>query len=678
MADTRPITADDLLRIKVVSEPQVSPDGSRVAFVVRVTDADKNKYWSHLWLVGATADGEARPAARQFTYGEVGDGAPRWSPDGRQIAFLRTRDRQTQLWTIPADGGEARPLTRLDEGQIGAPAWSPDGTRLAFTFRPTHPDFTQAARKAREEGGKSTPARHITRLHYRLDGYGWLDCRQHVWVCDAITGAATQITAGDEDDGEIAWSPDGTHLVFVSNRSAEPEVTPAAVDLWLVAADQANEPASEFRRLPTPPGYKSGCAWSPDGRWIAYGGIETTDEAPWVAKYTKLWVVPVDGGEARCLTATLDRNLGNHTLGDIHPLAAGGGPIEWADDSSGLWFLAGDRGSTLLYRVGLDGGEPVALTGHGQVLTGFDRAGETIAAVITSPTQPGDVYRLSPSTGEPPTRLTDLHADLLAEVHVAEPEEVWFDSADGTRVQGWLLRPPDFDAGRQYPGILSIHGGPHSQYGNVFFHELQWLAALGYVVLYPNPRGSTNVGEDDMACIRGAWGEKDYADLMAAADFAAGLPYVDEARMAVCGGSYGGYSTNWLVGHTDRFTCAITDRSVVSLVTQNGQSDIPMRPEGYFPGNTWDAPGVMLEHSPLTYLANCTTPLLIIHSEGDWRCPIGQAQELYHALKRLRRCHVEFVWYPPEANHGLSRGGPPDLRLDRLTRYAAWFERYLR
>jgi dipeptidyl aminopeptidase/acylaminoacyl peptidase len=301
---------------------------------------------------------------------------------------------------------------------------------------------------------------------------------------------------------------------------------------------------------------------------------------------------------------------------------------------------------------------------------------------ISKPTMPGELFVLRLETASTAVvtelrQLTRLNADWLDKVQLSEPEEVWFDSFDGTKIQGWLLKPPDFDPTKRYPLLLYIHGGPHAQYGNTFFHEFQLHAARGYIVVYTNPRGSMGYDETFAAIIRGNWGDVDFKDIMAAADFAASLPYVDESRMAVAGGSYGGYMTNWIVTHTDRFRCAITDRSVVDLVSMAGTSDFPFKPDGYWEGNFWDRPEKLWEQSPLRYVANVKTPLLIIHSEGDLRCPIGQAEELFAALKRLKK-EVVFVRYPQETSHGLSRSGPPDLRLDRLNRICEWLDKWCR
>ncbi len=671
----RKVTAEDLLVVKLVGSPQVSPDGSKCVFSVKTIDSEKNRYLSHLWLADLQT-GEVR----QFTFGEVSDSAPRWSPDGKHIAFVRTdlREKRSQIWLIRADGGEARPLTKLDEGSVGEPVWSPDGQKIAFTFRPVHPDWTQEARKKRQETGKSNPPRVITRLFYRLDGAGFLDLRQHLWVADVATGEAKQITDGDYDDGSPEWSPDSRWIAFVSNRSDDPEEKPYEVDIWLVSPE-----GGALTKVPTPVGYKGNLSWSPNGQWIAYIGRESKDD-PWVPRNDKVWVVNPETHEVRCLTETLDRDVGNVTLSDMREAFAGGDRPIWDAASQRLFFTVSDRGNCHLYSVGVDNASPIPLT-EGEMdiyAVSANKTCTTFVLAVSKPTLPGELFVLrltaaSTVTATELQQLTFLNQDWLNKVHLSEPEEVWFESFDGTKVQGWLLKPPDFDPTQKYPLLLYIHGGPHAQYGNTFFHEFQWHAARGYIVFYTNPRGSMGYEELFAAAIRGNWGDLDYKDIMAAADFAASLPYVDETRMAVAGGSYGGYMTNWIVGHTNRFCCAITDRSVVDLVSMAGTSDFPFKPDGYWEGNFWDRTEKLWEQSPLRYVANVQTPLLIIHSEGDLRCPIGQAEELFAALKRLKK-EVVFIRYPQETSHGLSRSGPPDLRIDRLHRIAEWLDKWCR
>ncbi|MCS7223555.1 MAG: S9 family peptidase [Armatimonadetes bacterium] len=664
------VTAEDLLELKLIGDPQVSPDGQRCVFTVKTVDREKNRYLSHLWMADLK-NGEVRP----FTFGEVADGQPRWSPDATKIAFVRTqlKEKRSQIWLIRSDGGEAWTLTNLDEGSIGELTWSPDGSQIAFTFRPTDPNWTQEARKKREEKGLSNPPRVITRLHYRLDGVGFLDQRQHIWICDVATGAARPITNGDYDDSNPDFSPDGRFLVFVSNRSEDPEERPYEVDLWLVPVE-----GGEIKKVPTPTGYKGLPAFSPNGRWIAFIGHESRDD-PWVPRNDKVWIVNPHTEEVRCLTAELDRDIGNDTLSDCREAFTGGGKPIWSSDSRLIFFTVSDAGSCQVYCADTDGNwRPVTEGPHDIYGFSLDRSANVLVVAQSTPTAPGELF-----TGELTTDsavstitlrpLTHLNGRWLQQRLLSEPEEVWFDSFDGTKIQGWLLKPPDFDQNQRYPLLLYIHGGPHAQYGWTFFHEFQWHAANGYIVFYTNPRGSLGFAESFAAAIRGNWGEMDFKDVMAAADFAQSLPYVDPQRMAVAGGSYGGYMTNWIIGHTNRFCCAVTDRSVVNLHSMAGTSDFPLHPDGYWEGNAWDRPDKLWVQSPLRYVGNVQTPVLIIHSEGDLRCPIGQAEELFAALRRLKK-QVIFVRYPAETSHGLSRSGPPDLRIDRLRRIGEFID----
>ncbi len=669
MSDRRLVVAEDLFRLKFVSDPQMSPDHQYVVFAVKTIDATKNKYWTHLWRVNA--DGFS-PEARQFTGGEVSDGSPRWNYDDtdRRLAFLRTRDKRTQVWLIGADGGEALPLTRLEEGSLGCLSWSPDNSRLAFTFARTPEEWTQAARQEREKSGASNPPRVHARLQYRLDGFGFLGERRHVWTVEADSGEATSITDGDYDDDGPVWAPDGKHLAFLSNRCDDPDDRPYEHDLWIVPAE-----GGEPRRIPTPPGYKAGLAWSPDGKFIAYLGAETRED-PWTPKNDGVWVVPANSdAPARNLTAALDRTVGNVAISDTREAFGGAGAPVWAADSLSLYCTISDRGAAHLYNVTLEA-NLTALTSGSTDVSSFsaDRSTTRLALALGHALDPGEIHIWSHGETHP---LTHLNRAWLDTVQLSEPEEVWLPVSDDLNVQLWIMRPPDFEPARQYPLLLSVHGGPHAQYGHCFFHQFQMHAAEGYVVCYLNPRGSMGREEQFAACIKGDWGNLDYADVMAAADYCATLPEVDAARMSISGGSYGGYMTNWVVGHTDRFRCAITDRSVVNMHSMAGTSDYPFRADGYWKGNMWDNPQPLLDQSPLSHVKNCATPLLIIHSDGDLRCPIGQADELYATLKRLKR-EVEYVRYPTETSHGLSRTGPPDLRLDRLRRYSAWFAKYLK
>ena len=670
-ATPRKIDAQDLLTMRFVSQPQLSPDGTQAAYVSRWIDVEKNKYFSNLWLV-STAGG----TPRRFTVGDYGDTSPRWSPDGRRIAFVSDRSDSAQVWLIPVDGGEAGQLTKLEEGSIGSPAWSPDGSKIAFTFRPKPPSDRKAEREAREKENRSFPPRVIHRAGYREDGTGYNGGeRWHLQTICVKTGEVNQLTAEDYDDYSPAWSPDGKTIAFVSNRSEDADLTPGHQDIWLTPSD-----GGAVRRLTKQSGHMQSPVWSSDGAEIAYIGHDRPDEI-WGVSDPHLRVVSIQNGESRDLTLGLDRPVGHHTVGDSSESDAGAGSPIWSVDGTQLFFLVSDRGSCHLYSVNRSGREPRQLTQGAINVCAFsaDRETRQLALQIESAAEPGDVYLLPTvgGDGNTPLRLTNLNREWKAELTLFEPEEIWFDTYDGKKIQGWIVKPPDFEPHRKYPLILEIHGGPHTQYGNAFFHEFQFLAARGYVVLYTNPRGSKGYGEAFTDAIRGNWGDPELKDLMAGVDYVIDQGYVDSERLGVTGGSYGGFMTNWAVSHTDRFKAAVTQRSVTNMMSMAGTCDVQlMGDRTYFPSEVWEDPTLYWKLSPLSYVQNISTPLLILHSEGDLRCPIEQGEQLFIALKRLKR-EVEFIRYPPEASHDLSRNGPPDLRLDRLKRILQWMDKHL-
>ncbi len=665
----RKITIDDLFRIRLLGSPQISPDGSQVVFVHKWVDTEKNKYFSNLWRV-RTDGGEPQP----FTYGEWSDSQPRWSPDGKFIAFVSNRQKpKSQLYLIPVDGGEARPITQLEEGTIGEFAWSPDGTKIAFTYRETAPEWRESARKERQEKGLSNPPRVIRRAYWRLDGNGFfVDQRYHLYVVDVRTGETLQLTNDPEfSESSPTWSPDGTQIAFLSNRDPAHEDDWAWVDIWLVPAT-----GGALQKVDAPAGPKYALRWSPDGKWLAYVGNPYPEDS--YPRNDHVWRVSPSGGDAVDLIPQLDNTVGVGTLTDVREFG-GGAPLIWSADSQHLYFLVSERGGVYPYRVRVDGTHMEKLLDGDFEVADFSVAEDEhqFAMLIGSATAPHEVFLAQRMGNTLDTRpLTALNRSLLDEVVIVAPEEFEVEADDGVKIHGWLMKPPDFDPSKRYPAILMIHGGPHAMYGRVFFHEFQLHAAEGYIVAYTNPRGSVGYGEEFARAIKGDWGNRDFKDLMTVADYLASLPYVDPSRMGVAGGSYGGYMTNWIVGHTDRFKAAITDRSVVNLVSMGGTSDFPLIPNRYWQGNFWDEPQKLWECSPLAYAGRIRTPLMIVHSEGDLRCPISEADQLFSALKRLGR-EVLYIRYPQESSHGLSRSGPPDLRRDRLERYLAWWKEHL-
>ena len=663
----RGVTADDFTRIQMVSDPRISPDGARIAFVKRSIDTDKNKSLSEIW-VADLASGESR----QFTGVESSDSSPRWSPNGKQIAFLSDRVKpKAQIFVIPADGGEARPASKFEtDGAVQAISWSPDGTAIACLYRSTPAEYTKEAAEERKTKELPAPVRMHDALNYRYDGFGFVDGSfWQVAVVNAASGESTVLTSGAYHCGAPQWSPDGRSLAFLSDRNDDSDIVHGREFIWTIPS-AGGEPTS----VPTPPGDKGSLSWSPDGKLFAYAGNPDLDD-PWGTNNTRLMVLAASGGETpQDLTGYTDRSLGYLTLGDVHDVGSGD-DIQWSADGSMLYFPIGAFGDQLLCSVPVTGGEIRTLTQTGHEVGGFHLNANTgdIALTLASPTRSQELGILRANGLN---IITEFNRAWHDEVSVIEPDPVAPPNGDGGTVPGWILKPAGFAPGKRYPLVLYIHGGPHGQYGNTLFHELQLLAAEGFVVLYTNPRGSKGYGEAHTKAIWGDWGGPDYTDLMAAADYAVGLDFVDSSRTAVMGGSYGGYMTAFIIGRTGRFQCAIADRLVSNRHSMSGTTDFAWRHDLYFKGNSWDNPEPLWNCSPLSYAASVTTPLLLIHSDGDLRCPVGQAEEMFAAL-RLQRKEVEFVRYPAETSHGMSRNGPPNLRLDRLKRNLEWLRRWL-
>lgn len=656
----RLITADDLLTLQGVGDPQIPPNGMRIAFVRTATDTEKNTYRGEIWM--AEADG-SRPA-RKFTGGKWNDGEARWSPDGAQIAFVSNRqEEQAQVFLIPADGGEASALTHLEPGGIHGLRWSPDGAQIAFLYRATPQAYTKKAVEERKNKGLSSPPRVHTRLGYRLDGFGYFDGSYwQVYIANISTGEARALTGGEYSCGDLCWSPEGQTLAFLSDRRPDGDASGTSdTQIWTVTAS-----GGDIAAVPSPPGDKGGLAWSPDGRSFAYiGNPDPLDQ--WGTNNDRVFVLPAEGGsEARDLTGHTDKAVGGLTIADVG--GGGGESLVWYGER--LFFPISEDGDTRIYSVPAEGGELRPLTPAGHVVGGFSRAGETLAYTLGSPTAPAEVF-----VGD--RQVSDLNRAWRDEIALQSPTPFALDSGDGGVVPGWFLLPPDFTANGTAPLVLYVHGGPHLQYGNTPFHELQWLAAQGYVVAYANPRGSKGYGEAHTKAIQGHWGDPALADVERVVDEAIARGYAAPAKTAIMGGSYGGYLTAWAIGHTDRFACAIADRLVNNIHSMSGTCDFPWSHGTYYGGNAWDDPVDLWANSPLAYAGRINTPLLLIHSDGDLRCPVSQAEELFAAL-RLQKKPVEFVRYPAETSHGLSRSGPPDLRLDRLHRNLAWLDKYLK
>ena len=643
---------EDLTRLRFVTDPQLSPDGRRIAFVVTSLSEERDEYLSNIWVVDV-AGGEPR----RFTAGPRRDIEPRWSPDGTRLAFLSERapKDKLQLYVMPADGGEPTKLTALENG-VGSVAWSPDGTRLALVSAVGG----EREPESEEEKRKSRPARVITSVKYRFNGEGFIyDRRPHVFVISTDGAAAVQLTDGDFADADPTWAPDSQSIVFASARHAERDDDDAS-DLWRVPA-KGGPP----QRLTATTGPVALPSFSPDGRSVAYLARPGRNG---YGRNIRLFVVPADGGDAACLTSLLDRSCGAL---HVRPL--------WSPDGRSIVVAAEDRGDSGLWRVATSGGEaPARIVGGERVLNGFSASadGNLTTFAASSPVAPAEIFVCRADGGDE-HQLTRLNRAWTETVTLSAPERFRFTRA-GFEVDAWVMRPADFVAGQRYPALLSIHGGPHAQYGHNFFDEFQVYAGAGYAVIYANPRGSQGYGEAFAQAVVGDWGGGDYADIMAALEEALRRhAFIDPERLGVLGGSYGGFLTSWTVGHTDRFKAACSERAVNCQYTMFGTSDIGhsfnvVELGGPLP---WEDMARYIERSPLTYAKNIVTPLLIIHSEDDLRCPIEQAEQLFVALKKLRR-EVRFVRFPGE-NHEMSRSGKPRHRLERFRHILEWFAGHL-
>lgn len=659
----RPWRATDYYKLATVGAPALSPNGRHVAYTVTTVVEDKDRRHSEIWLT--SVDGTLKPFRLTNPTTEASN--PVWSPDGSLLAFTSRREgAPDNVWFLrmQGPGGEAFQI----KGVKAAPSFAPDGKTLLFVWEGEEPDSLKnetwrkrvsPAAITRGPDPKRFDGRVYTSLPFKGDERGYLAPREaerpaHLYTVATDGGTPRQLTQGTLEPSDPAWSPDGKSIALVFDSTDLKEIVPQSrPELYVMQVADAS-----LRRVPTGFVSNTSPAWSPDGTTLAFLCSKGRGEA------NDVCVIPAAGGTARNLTAGWE--------------LAPGDPL-WSADGKTLYVAAETRGNAHLFAVAVAGGTVTQVTSGERTLRGFtfSRDGRALAYVGSDITKPFELFTAA-LTGTAPTserRLTAVNDSLVASVTMIPADTFWYTGVGGLRIQGWLMKPHGYQRGRKYPLVLSIHGGPHSNYGNILFPEFQMLAGQGYWMLFTNPRGSSGYGHKFTFATRGRWGMEDYQDLMQAVDVVIKRGDVDTTRMAVLGGSYGGFMTNWILGHTRRFAVAQTDRSIYNWYSWYGSSDAQGLTEYEFLGAPWENDSLYRLLSPMGFADRIATPLLIVHSEDDFRTPITDAEQLFVMLRK-RGVPSEFVRYP-RSFHGLSRTGPPWLLVDRLERIRSWFAHWI-
>lgn len=630
-----------------LSNPVISPDGKHIIFVRRWVDQKNDRYTSNLWIV----DVQSR-RVRELTQGNWSDSSPVWSPGGDRIAFLSDRSGSTQIHVMWLDTKETAQLTYLTDSPSSL-RWSPEGKKLAFTMFIRHKDPILSVKLPdRPRGAQwAESAIVIDRLSWRRDGTGPVPKGySHIYTIDAVLGGTPRkITSGDYSHHDPQWGPGGKSILFSAIRKPDAEYLHGDTEIYSVDLETLDITALTTRKGPD-----RGAQVSPDGKWIAYSGY---DEKEFTSHLSHLYLMGTSGGNKRLLGADFPSS----------PSA-----VTWAQDSSGLYYQMAEKGVSNIYFITLDGNIKKISSGN-HYLSDMSLADTgQAAATLSTYHRPGYLVTFDIKKPDQLNELVDVNKDVLGNVKLGDVEEMWFTSPDGLDLQGWLIKPAEFEPGKKYPMLLYIHGGPWAMYSVRFNWAWQNFAANGYAILYMNPRGSTGYGQDFVNGIQYAYPGKDFDDLMAGVDAAIAKGFIDENNLFVCGGSGGGVLTAWIVGHTDRFTAAVSMRPVINWHSFVGTTD---GASWYrqFQKYPWEDPMEFAVRSPLHYVDNVTTPTMVMTGEADLRTPISQSEEYYRALKMLKKDTL--LVRMPNEYHGWRR---PSHRLLQQLYLMAWFEKYMK
>jgi dipeptidyl aminopeptidase/acylaminoacyl peptidase len=691
------ITEKDLLKFTWIADPQISPDGTTVAFVRVTVNEKENRYETAVFAVPASG-GEP---PRRLTSG-LRDASPRWAPDGKRLAFTRVIEKDSkpqppQIYLLDLGGGEARAITDVSGG-ASSPVWSPDAKTIAFNSD-TGPDDLKKPDAATAAAERKSDVTVVTQAVYRANGNPtYVDTRHHAHIFTVDVGSdggrtgvgpgsdrgrtplQKQITDGEFDEHGLQWSPDGATIYFTSTRVPEPWVTETGDSLYRVSAA-----GGAMTKVAGIDGSIGNISVSPDGRQIAFVG--TLSGKP-IRSYSQpdLWVTSATPDSTpRNLTAGYDFDIAGGIGGDQSaPRGGNRKPIVWSSDNRKLAVVSAEHGSSNLMIVDVATGRINPLTEGKQEIAAYSATpqGNKFAATFSTQTNIGDVFILdyAPESGpqhRSPVQITHVNADLFKDIQQSEPEELWYRSFDGKNIQGWILKPPDFDPSKRYPFILEIHGGPHGAYGNVYTHEFQWMAAKGYVVLFTNPRGSTSYGQDFGNIIQYHYPGDDYKDLMAGVDEVLKKGYVDPNRLGVTGGSGGGLLTNWTITQTQRFKAAVAQRDIADWYGFWFTADFTLFQPTWFRKAPWEDPQDFAARSPITHVANVTTPLMLVNGDADYRTPPADGGEMMFRALKYRKIPTVMVRFPRET-HELSRSGEPWHRVERLQHIVGWMDEWLK